>query len=63
MMYLREVMTVPRLTREAEMELAKCICQGGNDAEDAMRRLIQANLYLVVALPDRGAGPVPACSN
>ena len=52
-MYLHEVMTVPRLTREGEIELAKRIGLGGKDAEDAMRRLIEANLYLVVAVARR----------
>jgi len=47
------VMTVPRLTREGEIELAKRIGLGGKDAEDAMRRLIEANLYLVVAVARR----------
>jgi RNA polymerase primary sigma factor len=52
-MYLHEVMTVPRLTREGEIELARRIGLGGKDAEDAMRRLIEANLYLVVAVARR----------
>jgi RNA polymerase primary sigma factor len=56
-MYLREVMTIPRLTRRDEIELAKRINHGGEGAEDAMRQLIEANLYLVVAIARRRAGP------
>jgi len=56
-MYLREVMTIPRQTREEEIELAKRISHGGEDAEDAMRRLIEANLYLVVAVARRHGEP------
>jgi len=52
-MYLRELTTLPRLTREDEIELAKRISHGGEDAEDAMRQLIEANLYLVVAIARR----------
>jgi len=56
-MYLREVMTVPRLTREEEIELAKRISHGGEDAEAAMRQFLEANLYLVVAIVMRRGGP------
>jgi len=56
-MYLRQVMTIPRQTREEEIELAKRISHGGEDAEDAMRQLIEANLHLVVAIARRHAGP------
>jgi RNA polymerase primary sigma factor len=55
-MYLLQVMTVPRLTREDEIELAKRISHGGKDAENAMRKLIEANLYLVVAVARRRSG-------
>jgi len=56
-MYLREVMTVPRVSREEEIELAKRISHGGEDAEAAMRQLLEANLYLVVAIVMRRGGP------
>jgi len=56
-MYLRQVMTIPRQTREEEIELAKRISHGGEDAEDAMRQLIEVNLHLVVAIARRHAGP------
>ena len=52
-MYLSQVMTIPRQTREEEIELAKRISHGGEGAEDAMRQLIEANLYLVVAAASR----------
>jgi RNA polymerase primary sigma factor len=47
-MYIREVLTLPHLTREQEIELAKRISGGGQDAEDAEKQLIEANLRLVV---------------
>jgi len=47
-MYIREVLTLPRLTHEQEIELAKRISSGGRNAEDAEKQLIEANLRLVV---------------
>jgi RNA polymerase primary sigma factor len=55
-MYLSQVMTIPRQTREEEIELAKRISHGGEDSEEAMRQLIEANLYLVVAAASRSGG-------
>ena len=52
-MYLYEVMTIPRLTRKGEIKLTRRIHLGGEDAEDAMRRLIEAHLYLVEAVARR----------
>ena len=52
-MYLREVLATPRLTREQEIELAKRISGGGQDAEDAEKQLIEANFRLVVATAKR----------
>jgi RNA polymerase primary sigma factor len=52
-MYVRETLTIPQLTREEEIELAKRISGGGQDAEGAERRLIEANLRLVVATAKR----------
>jgi RNA polymerase primary sigma factor len=46
--YIREVLTLPRLTHEQEVELAKRIGGGGQDAEDAEKKLIEANLRLVL---------------
>jgi RNA polymerase primary sigma factor len=47
-MYIREVLTLPHLIHEQEIELAKRISGGGQDAEDAEKQLIEANLRLVV---------------
>jgi RNA polymerase primary sigma factor len=46
--YICEMLTLPRLTHEQEVELAKRIGGGGQDAEDAEKKLIEANLRLVV---------------
>ena len=55
-MYLREILSLRRITQEDETELAKRIGGGKQDAEDAMRRLIEANLWLVVATARRHCG-------
>jgi RNA polymerase primary sigma factor len=47
--YLREVLAIPHLTREKEIELAERISRGGQEAEDAERQLIEANLWAVAA--------------
>lgn len=52
-MYLRELLTTPHLTREQEIELAKRISLGGQDAEKAAKQLIEANLRLVVTIAKR----------
>jgi RNA polymerase primary sigma factor len=49
LMYIREVQTLPHLTHQQEIELAKRISGGGQEAEDAEKQLIEANLRLVVA--------------
>jgi RNA polymerase primary sigma factor len=46
--YLREVPSMPHLTGEEEIELAKRISRREKDAENAMEQLIEANLRLVV---------------
>jgi RNA polymerase primary sigma factor len=53
-MYMLQVMELPRLAREQEIELAKRISEG----KDAEKRLIEANLRLVVktAKTYRGRG-------
>jgi RNA polymerase primary sigma factor len=55
-MYLSQVVMMLRQTREEEIELVKRISHGGEDAEDATRQLIEANLYLVVAAASRNDG-------
>ncbi len=48
-MYLREVSTVSRLSDEEERALAKQVNEGGQDAELARDRLIEANLWIALA--------------
>jgi RNA polymerase primary sigma factor len=55
-MYLREVMSLPELTREQEIDLAKRIKGGGHGAEEAEKELIEANLRLVVKTAKRHRG-------
>ncbi|MCQ2401031.1 MAG: RNA polymerase sigma factor RpoD [Lachnospiraceae bacterium] len=52
-MYLKEIGTVPLLTAEEELELAKRKALGD---ESAKRRLIEANLRLVVSIAKRYTG-------
>nr|MBO2471954.1 RNA polymerase sigma factor RpoD [Bacillota bacterium] len=52
-MYLKEIGRVPLLTAEEEVELAKRIEQGD---EEARRKLIEANLRLVVSIAKRYVG-------
>jgi RNA polymerase primary sigma factor len=47
-MYLCEVLTTTHLVQEQEIELAKRISGGGQDAEEAEKQLIEPNLRLVV---------------
>jgi RNA polymerase primary sigma factor len=51
--YLHEIGRVPRLTPEAEMELAKVIRLGTKDAEKAKKDLVEANLWQVVVIARR----------
>ena len=52
-MYLKEIGNVPLLTTEQEVELAKRMEQGD---EDAKKRLAEANLRLVVSIAKRYVG-------
>ncbi len=52
-MYLKEIGTVPLLTAEEELELAKKKADGSEQAKD---RLIEANLRLVVSIAKRYTG-------
>jgi len=52
-MYLREIGKVPLLTAEEEIELAKRIEQGDNEAR---KRLAEANLRLVVSIAKKYTG-------
>ncbi len=52
-MYLKEIGKIPLLTSEEEVELAKAIEQGD---EEAKRRLAEANLRLVVSIAKKYVG-------
>ena len=52
-MYLKEIGTVPLLTAEEEVELAKRKAEGDQEAKD---KLIEANLRLVVSIAKRYTG-------
>jgi RNA polymerase primary sigma factor len=53
--YLREIAAVPVLTPQDEINLAKRIQGGGEDAEIARKELIESNLPLVVHIAKRYA--------
>ncbi|HVP48196.1 MAG TPA: sigma-70 family RNA polymerase sigma factor [Bryobacteraceae bacterium] len=53
--YLAEVATVPRLTRDAEIELTRKIRSGAEDAETAKVQLLESNLWLVAPIAKRFA--------
>ena len=55
-MYLKEIGTVPLLTADEEMELAKKKAQGDESAKERLKRLAEANLRLVVSIAKRYTG-------
>ncbi|TJY43412.1 RNA polymerase sigma factor RpoD [Cohnella pontilimi] len=55
-MYLKEIGRVPLLGADDEVELAKKIELGGSEAEEAKKRLAEANLRLVVSIAKRYVG-------
>jgi RNA polymerase primary sigma factor len=48
--YLQKMGSIPLLSREDELEVARRIAENGNDAEIAKQTLINANLRLVVSI-------------
>lgn len=55
-MYLKEIGKVPLLSADEEIELAKRMEKGGEDGEEAKKRLAEANLRLVVSIAKRYVG-------
>ncbi len=55
-MYLREIGRIKLLTAEEEIELARKIVTGGNGGINAKRKLVQANLRLVVSIAKKYVG-------
>ncbi len=55
-MYLREIGRIPLLTADQEIEFARRIEQGGSDGALAKRKLVQANLRLVVSIAKKYVG-------
>ena len=55
-MYLREIGRIQLLTADEEIELARKIVSGGNEGQIAKRKLVQANLRLVVSIAKKYVG-------
>ncbi len=55
-MYLREIGRIQLLTADEEIELARKIVTGGEDGKVAKRKLVQANLRLVVSIAKKYVG-------
>ncbi len=55
-MYLREIGRIQLLTAEEEIELARKILVGGHEGMMAKRKLVQANLRLVVSIAKKYVG-------
>ena len=51
-LYLREVASIPELTREEEADLLRQVMSREKQADSAARRLIEANLSLVVSVAE-----------
>jgi RNA polymerase primary sigma factor len=54
--YLAKLKNVPPLAREEEMECIQHVRAGDERAENAGKRLVEANLHLVVTIAERSAG-------
>ena len=55
-MYLKEIGKVPLLTADEEIEIAKKMLEGGEEAEAAKKKLAEANLRMVVSIAKRYVG-------
>ncbi len=55
-MYLREIGRIPLLSADQEIDLARRIETGGADGAVAKRKLVQANLRLVVSIAKKYVG-------
>ncbi len=55
-MYLREIGRIKLLTADEEIDLARKIVAGGNSGAVAKRKLVQANLRLVVSIAKKYVG-------
>ncbi len=55
-LYLREIGRVKLLSKNEEIELAEKIMKGGSDGDKAKRKLVQANLRLVVSIAKKYVG-------
>jgi RNA polymerase primary sigma factor len=55
-MYLREIGRIQLLSADEEIELARKIAKGGKDGARAKRKLVQANLRLVVSIAKKYVG-------
>ncbi len=55
-MYLKEIGKVPLLSADEEIELAQLMEQGGEEGEQAKKKLAEANLRLVVSIAKRYVG-------
>jgi len=50
--YLRKLRAIPALTRDEEIELFQHVLAGDQESESASKRLIEANLALVVSISE-----------
>ena len=55
-MYLKEIGKVPLLSADEEIELAQAMERGGEEGEEAKKKLAEANLRLVVSIAKRYVG-------